>query len=530
MQVLIVDDDLATLDVIEKSVCWESLGIDRVWTAYNISRAKEILEGQDMDVIISDIEMPMGSGLELLTWYREKQLEGEFLFLTCHENFHYASSALKMHVAEYLTKPFDIETMETTLKKVIYNLEKKRQVRQKSEYGEWVMKNRRQVQISFWRRLLEGKISPEQIPGEMAGRQMGLDADGLCRLVLSRITEQDFDGREMDQSLYEFILENIHSEILCGTPENDRVICWQYGSYRMVATVCDEEPEEEILKKCGVLIESCGTYGRAAITCCVSNPCRIRELYGKFCRNRQLFTENVAYYGKAFSENQVSLHRKEAISVLELERLAQLLNEKDKSGFLNELKGKLGEKAREKSLTEQALRTVKQEINQAVYAYLAKSGVQASSFLSDELSVSMEEKASLSVIDMMRYVNYLLEKSFSYIEEVQKSATLIDEIQEYIRAHYQENIGRNEIAAAFFLAPEYLARMYKKKTGVFLKDSINEYRMERARELLGNERMRVSDVAAAVGYDNFSYFSTLFKRYTGMTPNEFRKAALAKRS
>ncbi|MDO5426058.1 MAG: response regulator [Eubacteriales bacterium] len=523
MQVLIVDDDIATADAIETSIDWESLGIRQVWTAYNISRAKQILEAEEIDVIISDIEMPMGDGLELLEWYREKQMDGEFLFLTCHENFHYAASALKMHVAEYLTKPFDIETMEQTLRKVLYNLEKRRQIQQKSEYGEWVMKNRRQVQIGFWQRLFEGKIGPEQVEKEMKGRHVNLDPSKTYRLVLSRITEQDFSGREMEPNLYEFILENIHSEILCGTPENDRVICQRQGAYLLIAAVCDEETEEILLEKCNALITSGSTYGKAVITCCVGNSCKIQELYDTFIRNRKLLTENVGYYGKAFAESQVTVHHEESASVLEMETMDNFLNERNKNQFLNYLKRKLNEKMQDKSLTDQVLRRVKQEIDQAVYAYLAKCGVQASSLLSDATSAAMEEKASLSVIDMMRYVNYLLEKSFSYIDEVQKSATIIDEINAYIQAHYKEEIGRNEIAAAFYLAPEYLARMYKKKTGVFLKDYINEYRMEQAKALLRNGQMRVSDVAAEVGYDNFSYFSTLFKRYTGKTPNEYRK-------
>ncbi len=65
--------------------------------------------------------------------------------------------------------------------------------------------------------------------------------------------------------------------------------------------------------------------------------------------------------------------------------------------------------------------------------------------------------------------------------------------------------------------------MYKKKTGKNIKDYINEYRLEQAKELLNDSRVRVSDVAAEVGYSNFSYFSTLFKKYTGLTPNEYRQ-------
>ena len=115
-----------------------------------------------------------------------------------------------------------------------------------------------------------------------------------------------------------------------------------------------------------------------------------------------------------------------------------------------------------------------------------------------------------------------MERTFSYEDEVKKSATIIGRIEEYIRGHYAEDISRNEIAKVFFLTPEYLAKLYKKKTGVSIKNAVIEVRIEKAKELLAREDIRISDVAGMVGFDNFSYFSTLFKKYTGITPKEYK--------
>ena len=89
MNVLIVDDDMATVDVICKSVNWSALHIDKVMTAYNIEKAKEILADTPADIVVCDIEMPMGNGTELLKWVRENDMSSEFLFLTCHTEFQY---------------------------------------------------------------------------------------------------------------------------------------------------------------------------------------------------------------------------------------------------------------------------------------------------------------------------------------------------------------------------------------------------------------------------------------------------------
>ena len=95
MKVLIVDDDIATVDVVEKTVRWDTLDIDDVYTAYNIKDAKQIVTENKIDIVISDIEMPQGSGIELLEWFRQEDFDGEFLLLTCHESFDYATNAMK---------------------------------------------------------------------------------------------------------------------------------------------------------------------------------------------------------------------------------------------------------------------------------------------------------------------------------------------------------------------------------------------------------------------------------------------------
>ena len=102
MNVLIVDDDMATVDVICKSVNWSALHIDKVMTAYNIEKAKEILADTPADIVVCDIEMPMGNGTELLKWIRENDMSSEFLFLTCHTEFQYASVAIRYQAAGYL--------------------------------------------------------------------------------------------------------------------------------------------------------------------------------------------------------------------------------------------------------------------------------------------------------------------------------------------------------------------------------------------------------------------------------------------
>ena len=117
MRILLVDDDAVSLEDLRRSINWEKLGIDRVDVAPDPAAAREILSREAVDIVISDIEMPRETGLDLLRWYREQGLKGKFLLLTCHESFRYASTAVKLHAEEYLMKPFNVEMMELVLQK-----------------------------------------------------------------------------------------------------------------------------------------------------------------------------------------------------------------------------------------------------------------------------------------------------------------------------------------------------------------------------------------------------------------------------
>ena len=524
MHVLIVDDDIATVDVIKNTVNWKNLGVAEVFTAYNITNAKRILTENAIDIIISDIEMPQGSGLDLLEWFRREEMSGEFLLLTCHENFDYATYAIKYRASEYLLKPFDVNVMEAALRKMIQKIRKDHQLIENSEYGKWVRENQRQLQISFWNQLLTGHIAGKKdiILQEIKNRRLDIEPDMPYCLIISKITGLEKDKEKMNPDLMLFIMENIHSEILCGNPDNNSVVSMDYKGYYIFASICEVKADSRLEEKCEDLRRNFKQIFSADITICISRKCHITEFYQVFHHDINLIEGNVGAYGTCFKEEDSADIERTAQTVLELEKLITFLENKRKMEFLSYLKTQLSDREYRKILNEHVLRQAKEEIQQSLYIYLAKKEIPAAGLFSNENLSILCQKASQSVIDMIRWVSFLLDCTFEYEENVQKQYTLGEKIHQYIKEHYKEDIGRNELAEEFHLAPEYLSKTYKKQMGVNLKDTIAECRIEEAKRLLERGE-RVSDVAEEVGFDNFTYFSTMFKKYTGITPNQYRK-------
>ena len=126
LSILIVDDDKILVDKLEETVNWEKIGISMVFTAYNIRQAQKLLKEFPIQFLLCDIDMPQGSGLELLEWIRDNQMEIECVFLSSYANFAYAQKALRLSTREYLLKPISNQDLEAVLSRIIEETREKR--------------------------------------------------------------------------------------------------------------------------------------------------------------------------------------------------------------------------------------------------------------------------------------------------------------------------------------------------------------------------------------------------------------------
>ena len=94
---------------------------------------------------------------------------------------------------------------------------------------------------------------------------------------------------------------------------------------------------------------------------------------------------------------------------------------------------------------------------------------------------------------------------------------------DYVVAHYSEPITSATAAAALYLNNSYFCRLFKKNFECNFSDFVNQYRIERAKVLLGNNDLSVSEVAIATGFNSFSYFCKIFKIAVGISPSDYRK-------
>ena len=110
------------------------------------------------------------------------------------------------------------------------------------------------------------------------------------------------------------------------------------------------------------------------------------------------------------------------------------------------------------------------------------------------------------------------------INQLHHHAQIAVKVQEYLSEHYPEKITLETLAASQSISISQLKRIFKEHTGSSVIPYLTNLRMKEAKRLIRESSMNFSQIAICVGYDNIYYFSSVFKKHTGMTPTEYAKS------
>ncbi len=135
MTLLIVDDEIFAIQGILQDINKEKTGIDMILTANSYAQAINIFINQPVDILLCDIEMPFGSGLDLVEWVKKNHPKTECIFLTCHDEFDFARRAVKLQCLDYILKPATAETVNDVLQNAAAHIKEENQEDLYKEYG-----------------------------------------------------------------------------------------------------------------------------------------------------------------------------------------------------------------------------------------------------------------------------------------------------------------------------------------------------------------------------------------------------------
>lgn len=530
MNVLLVDDDYFVVAALEKKIDWRALSIEQVHTAYSVAQARDILQKHSIQILVCDIEMPQGSGLELLAWIREEQYSIQTIFLTNYADFNYAQKAIELQSFDYFLKPIEFDKLSLIISKAAYKAKEQQSYQEAIQDGQLWKKNQKKLQDHFWRRLIrEKKASSDRaaIAGYIAEQNLSYQLSDLFLPVLITIFPYDKSLGKEDKDLFDYAFLNVLFELFLDPLISVETVM-EYKDYNWVAMLkWNRAPDTRVIECiCLSFIEKANQFLRSDACCNVSTSVALEAINKSIRDLLQMNEDMIKKRNQIFFLEQYPLQ--EAVyAPPPLQDWEELLNQNNPGTFLGETRNYLQNLAKNGVYNASVLRLFRLDIVQLVYAYLKNKEIQAHKLYTGKTNDQLFMQSLNSIEDMEKYMEYLVSTAAEYHSFADHSQTVVEEIKHYIQSHYGDELTRMSLAEIVYLNPDYLARLFKKETGISLGTYIIQARIKAAKHLLEATSLSVYQIAAKVGYANYSYFSKLFKQDTGWPPSDYRRELLA---
>jgi len=538
LKMLIVEDERWEREGLVEFLDWESMNISSIDTAFDgIDGLEKAIEGKP-DIVVTDIQMPGRNGIEMSKLILEHLPEVKIVVLTGYDDFGYAREALRFGAVDYVLKPVVEEEMRNTMLKVVQSCE---EIKWKRNAEARLWKDQDAVRLVSLRQrfsdLLLNRINDEskvEIIEEL--RQSGyLDAPLFSVWVFSLTNSAYLPDMIHLENAAEKVLQR--RTLIHSNGEGARTFFAAFIPLQKDELYPQEQLAVEFLK---VLETTVIKEDRLALeqsenvgwTLCINLPRgNIDNIIDSYRESQN--TLNYAIFNEKFG----------IIEATEVQHARQHFakSSEEFTHHFQELAKRLKHNIGSGGQTDLILNEL--------FSFLAAHPGAGRSYVATLLGGLVESLSSLAkpsgkgitpagkghfealltcerLQDMKLYVSAFIEDSMLLLEEKRyhKDDYLVYRVIQLIEEHY----GKPDLSLAFladevYVSPNHLGMIFKKKTGKTPIEYVQEFRLERAEELLRTTKQRVGLVAEQIGIPNASYFGLLFKQIYGMTPGEYRE-------
>lgn len=478
IKVIIVDDNRSTVRSLALGVEWEELGLAVAGTAYDGEEGAELIRRVKPDIIITDISMPCMDGLTMVETALDAVPDSKVIVITGYDKFQYASRAIKLSVFDYILKPIDDEELLTALKRAVKSIEKDR------DAG-------RQEDILLRGRLLSALMGEK---GKCVS-DLGLSPEGNfshCAVMIA----------ETDEGFSQPFLQRLDFSGLFG--QKKTVTALFEEKLVLLAAGGEQGWEEDVREAQDFLRENdSGIRIGASQIHGIHSP--VKELYLEAYENmlHAMEKSREAAGGRRESAGRVADLQEEAV------RLAEQAN---------------GLKDYEDTLNTFARCTGGSMISLQIMAVIYCTKVmERFKQWEDVLEPVIYSAVNITSPEMFGLWLKSFLKTLDAVRENGKGASgLVTDALSYMKSHALENVKLEQVAEQFFVSPNYLSALIRKETGVTFQQHMLQNKMMISKQLLDDTRMRVEEIAYAVGYENYVSFYNAFKKIEGISPREYR--------
>ncbi|WP_026660464.1 response regulator transcription factor [Butyrivibrio sp. AC2005] len=523
-RVLSADDELWSRENIRRMLPWEDYSIDFLEPACDGDEVLERIPEEKPDIVITDINMPFLSGLELLNKIHTDFPDIITLAVSGYDDFKKVKGVFMSGGIDYLLKPVSREQLAASLSKALKTLEER-----KAENAEKEDSRLRENYVSSFLEddefssLLNGKLfrptKEFHIPSTKVFSELSTI---LVKFHDVEILKQSYDKDvlRMSYDLKAKLRELIDNESIIVFNYTDKVnefIIELNATPPRLKLIADRIIEAFPVEKQGPVtvvihdrassLDDIATVYREMIAELVTRPFG-RKHSIVMCRGNKKISEVQDKYTNRL-ESLISGHlsnheiRQAQNAIMETAGLRKC----DSTGW---------------SLFEVTQFTTR--VINTIADLECESDVRSLEEVQDAINYglrSLNKEIILDNIDLALSIA-------SGVESFEDNSInrQVESVHDYIEKHYMERLSLSDLAEMFFVEPSYLSRKFSQKYNETITAFITRCRMNQAKKLMEDEDIKLEVISFEVGYDDYNYFSRVFRRFEGISPTEYRKNVL----
>jgi two-component system response regulator YesN len=511
--VLLVDNEPFILDGLEVLVDWENLNLNVIGKAHNGEDALNIIKHTYVDILISDIKMPKMNGLELIKKAEEFNPYCKCIILSGYNDFKFLKQGIKLGIENYLTKPVNIDELVSTLKNIVFNLENTSSKSLIPTNNEWI--------------ILRNNILSRWISNTITINELNNKAD-LLNIIIDSVAYNVAiinvplnSNNEKASNIYDVCYNYIQSETNIMSFED------MDGNYILVFAHNDSTDYASyiafFLTKLYNNIHSLNVKVYITLGSTITTP---KDLHISYSSAKKLLEYFLIYPHMKVITSEIL--DKEDFDITQLSIDYNLIsntlvsrNQKHLFEYVDKL---FEDILHMNGITPHYFKLVVIEILLNLYKSFSSNFVL---FQAEVMNEHSNLLTNLHDINDFETIKASLKELFVFImnKSAEKEYTVnpvVYQILETIHKNYNEELSLKTLSYKFNINTTYLGQLFKKETGTSFPNYLNNYRIDKAKQFLLESNLKTSQIAKKIGYQDPNYFYRIFKKYTGISPTDFK--------
>lgn len=515
-KLMIVDDDALMCNQIAALVDWEALEIEVVSYALSGQEAIEVLEKEQIDFVLTDMNMPKVTGVELIEYINRNYPGIHVIALSGYDDFYFVRNSLKYGAYDYILKSqLTKENLEQLIKEIMEKSKMKEDLKSHADLTVDQM-----TQTFFKRLILRKEFDREQI--ENIIKNLNIPFNKNCIAVMLIYKNQEIEDEVLNRSLYHMCQQ------ILKEAEFAQMVDLNVSGFCVIISFRKEVSQASCLKKMENWGRSIGAGGKkffnlnlgVSISDICSDIFRLRQYYQQAKENAEIFFyEEEKKLVCAWEMEGRPFAVWQPLSFPAVKQVMALLAEDNYDAvktlmddFFEDVKAQGGAVA---GFQDSAVKWVEKLADKAEEEGIAKE------YLFDGNIYTYEDYYKISSVNEWRQlIRILTEKICRAISPAAKvnCHEYISGALKKIHSQYYEGLTLSEVAESLGVSGAYLSRIFKEDMGLGFNEYLTKVRIDHVIEKIQGGEGKMRDVAEKCGFSNYNYFFRVFKEHTGMTP------------